>query len=189
MAPVNPLQPRDLPQPLLHPAAGLWEPLQQLTWDLFQAQQVGSRGQQGQRCHSSDSQNGRAAGRGSPRVAGTHRDPVRGTVSRGRQAGTRLRQGRWRRGWGALTSRPPCRDQPLSLQPPVGTAGSRRPWALTQTVPTWSLWAEGRQREKQEVRGGGGREAGRDPETVGDAGRESRPPRQAAPWPGGPTDP
>lgn len=66
----------------------------------------------------------------------------------------------WMKGWyhagrGILTSCPPCQEDPLSLQPPVGTAGSLRPWALIQTVPTWSLWgSKGHQREMQKVGGG-----------------------------------
>lgn len=71
----------------------MW-PLQQLTWDLILAQPVGSRGQQGQRCHSSDSQKCRAARQGSPRVAGTHTDPVKGTVSKVCLVGTGLTKGR-----------------------------------------------------------------------------------------------
>ena len=83
----------------------------------------------------------------------------------------------WMKGWchagrGVLTSCPPCQEDPLSLQPPVGTAGSLRPWALIQTVPTWSLWGARDIREKCRKLGEvsqRGEAGGRDPQSGGDA--------------------
>lgn len=74
----------------------------------------------------------------------------------GCKAGTGLREGADGGGReGTLTSRPPCQEDPLSLQPPVGTAGSLRPWALIQTVPTRSLWGDGASESKAGSWGGG----------------------------------
>ena len=134
----------NFPSPLPH-LQGFWElqPLEQLTWVLFQAQLAGLRGQRDQRCHSSYSRKSKPAGQGFLRAADTHTDPVRGVVSKAHKVGTRWIKGMmmgWRRG--SLTSRPPCQEDPLSLQPPVGTSEFLRPWALIQTVPTWSLGRE-----------------------------------------------
>lgn len=163
-----------LPQLPFSPSTpqGFWElqPLRRLTWVLFQAQLAGLRGRQGQRCHSSDSQKSKTAGRGSLRAADTHTDPGRGTVSKGRKAGMRwLKQVMTGPRRGALTSGPPLQDDPLSLQPPVGTSVFRRPWALIQTVPTRSLWGDrGDMSKNGKLRGAGsqGGGVGRDPERV-----------------------
>lgn len=74
---------------------GFWElqPLRQLTWVLFQSLLAGWRGQRGQRCHSSDSQKSKTAGRGFLRAADTHTDPGGEAVSEGCRRGRAVAEG------------------------------------------------------------------------------------------------
>lgn len=93
-----PLQPtRSQPQPPFSPSpprgdSGSCSP-RQLTWVLFQSLLAGWRGQRGQRCHSSDSQKSKTAGRGFLRAADTHTDPGGEAVSEGHRRGHAVAEG------------------------------------------------------------------------------------------------